>query len=341
MKFLKYLLLFIVIVVAGVVIYTSFQPSEYDVSRSKVVKVPVGIAFSTVNDLKSWEKWGPWHDEDSTIVVTYGETTAGVGASNTWTSKDGPGSMKTVKNLPNELIEIEMTMGEGEPSDIIWHFAETDEGTKVTWQMKDDNPQYIFKVIASLMGGWDDFLGSMQEKGIDNLEKVLLEEEKLANSFTITPVSIKDLPAQTFIGYYHETTTNMEGLTKLFETDLPKAGMYAMQNGLQYGDFTPAAVYQVWDMEKNVAEFYIGLLLKKDLKPAEGMSEIKLPKGEVAMATKLGNYGNGDKEVHESLMKYVTENNKEVIYPIWETYVNDPMTVKPQEIQTDYYYALK
>ena len=178
MKFLKYLLLFIVIVVASVVIYVAFQPNEYDVSRSKVIKAPITIAFNTVNDLKSWEKWGPWHDEDSTIVVTYGEKTAGLGASNTWTSKDGPGSMKTVNVVPNKRIDLEMTMGEGEPSNIIWHFTEVEEGTKVIWQMKDDNPNYIFKVIASIMGGWDKLLGTMQEKGLENLEEVVKEEEK-------------------------------------------------------------------------------------------------------------------------------------------------------------------
>jgi effector-binding domain-containing protein len=341
MKFLKYLLLFIVVLIGGVVIYTSFQPSEYDVSRSKIIKAPIDIAFNTVNELKTWEKWGPWHDEDTTIVVTYGDKTVGLGASNTWTSKDGPGSMETVKVVPNKLIEQKMQMGEAEPSEILWHFETTDKGTKVTWQMRDDNPQYIFKLIASLMGGWDKFLGTMQEKGLDNLEEVVKEEEKLANSFKITPVVVKEFSEQTFIGYYHKTTTAMEELTKLFQTDMPKAGMHAMQNGLQYGDFTPAAVYKVWDMENNVAEFYIGLLLNKEVKLAEGMSKITLPKGEVATATKFGNYGNGDQEVHNSLLKYVKDNNREVIYPIWETYVNDPMTVKPQDIQTNYFYALK
>lgn len=341
MKFLKYLLLFLVVVIAGAVIYVSVQPTEYDVSRSKVIKAPINIAFNTVNDLKSWEKWGPWHEEDTTIVVTYGDKTSGLGASNSWTSKDGPGSMKTVEIIPNKLLGYEMTMGDGEPSDIIWHFAPAEAGTKVTWQMKDDKPNFIFKAIASLMGGWDKLLGSMQEKGLENLETVILEENKLANSFTITPVVAKELPEQKFIGYYHKTTTEMEGLTQLFQTDMPKAGMYAMKNGLQYGDFTPAAVYKVWDMENNVAEFYIGLLLKKDLKPAEGMSEVILPKGEVATATKFGNYGNGELEVHNSLLKYAQDNDKEVLYPIWEVYANDPMTVKPQDIQTDYFYALK
>ena len=317
------------------------QPSDYDVSRTKTIKAPISAVFNTVNDLKTWENWGPWHDQDSTIVVTYGEKTVGVGASDSWTSKDGPGSMETVNVVSNKLIEQKMRFGDNDPSDIIWHFEEIAEGTKVTWQMKEKNAPLIFKAISGFKGGWDKMLGTMEENGLNNLEEVILEEQKKANSFRVTPVVVKELPAQQFIGYHHKTTTDMKNLTKLFETDMPKAGMYAMKNGLQYGDFVPAAVYKVWDIENNVAEFYIGLLLKKELKPAEGMTLVNLPKGKTATASKFGNYGNGDMEAHTSLMKYTGENNKEILYPIWETYVNDPTMVKPQDIQTDYFYALK
>ena len=341
MKFIKYLILLVLVVIIGALVYAAMQPSDYDVSRSKTIKSPISSVYNTVNDLKTWEKWGPWHDEDSTIVVTYGDKTVGVGASDTWTSKDGPGSMETVNVVPNRLIAQKMQFGDYDPSDIIWHFEETKDGTKVTWQMKETNAPFMFKTIAGFMGGWDKMLGTMEEKGLNNLEEIVLEEEKLATSFRLTPVVAKELPVQQFIGYHHKTTTNMEELTKLFGTDMPKAGMYAMQNGLQYGDFVPAAVYEIWDMENNVAEFYIGLLLKKELKPAEGMVLINLPKGETATASKFGNYGTGDMEVHESLMKYAKDNKKEIQYPIWETYVNDPTMVKPQDIQTDYFYALK
>ncbi|MCL7753932.1 SRPBCC family protein [Polaribacter sp. Z022] len=341
MKFLKYLLGLVVVLIVGVLIFGAMQPSEYDVSRSKVIKAPISAVYNTVNDLKTWEKWGPWHDEDSTIVVSYGEKTVGVGASDSWTSKDGPGSMKTVNVIPNKLIEQKMQFGDADPSDIIWHFEEKDGGTNITWQMKETKAPFMFKLISGFMGGWENFFGPMEEKGLNNLEKVVLEAQKLANSFRITPVVVKDLPAQKFIGYYHKTTTDMSNMTELFQTDMPKAGMYAMKNGLEYGDFTPAAVYNVWDMENNIAEFYIGLILKKDLKPGEGMSLVNLPKGATATASKFGNYGTGEMEIHNSLLKYATDNKKEIEYPIWEAYVNDPTMVKPQDIQTDYFYSLK
>lgn len=341
MKFLKYFLLLIAVVIIGVLIFGAMQSSKYDVSRSKIIEAPISSVFNTVNDLKTWEKWGPWHEKDTTIVVSYGEITVGVGASDSWTSKDGPGSMKTVNVVPNKLIEQKMQFADYDPSDVIWHFEEVKEGTKITWQMKEEKAPFMFKMMSGFFGGWDKMLGSMEEQGLTNLEKVVLEEQKLANSFRLTPVVVKNLVAQQFIGYYHKTTTDMETLIKLYDTDMLKAVTYAVENDFQYGDFVPAAVYNVWDQENDVAEFYIGLLLKTALKPAEGMTLISLPKGKTATASKFGNYGNGDMEVHQSLIKYAKDNSNEIQYPIWETYVNDPTMVKPQDIQTNYFYSLK
>ena len=341
MKFLKYLLLLILVVVIGGLIYAAIQPSNYDVSRSKVIKAPISSVFNTINDLKTWEKWGPWHDEDSTIVVTYGDKTVGVGANNSWTSKDGPGSMKTVKVVPNKTIEQKMQFADYEPSDVIWNFEEVKEGTKVTWQMKEQNAPFIFKAFAAFSGGWDKMLGSMQDNGLNNLEKVILEEQKLVNSFRLGEIVPKEFPDQKFIGYLVKMKINHEEMTKAFMEKLPKAGMYAMKSGLKYGEFTPASVYTKYDEETQETEFYIGLLLHKDLKSGDGMTALNLPAGKGLMISKFGNYGNGDEAAHIKLAKYLDANKLKQRWPIWELYVNDPTLVKPQDIQTDIYYPVK
>jgi hypothetical protein len=58
MKFLKYLLLLVLVVIIGVLLFGAMQPSNYDVSRSKLIKAPVSSVYNTINDLKTWEKWG-------------------------------------------------------------------------------------------------------------------------------------------------------------------------------------------------------------------------------------------------------------------------------------------
>ena len=130
-------------------------------------------------------------------------------------------------------------------------------------------------------------------------------------------------------------------MTKLFMESLPKVGMYAAQNGLQLGDYVPGSVYTKWDEETKEAEFYIGLLLNKNLKPGKGMKSVKMPKGKGVMITKYGKYGIGDMEAHGKIDQYLKANSLEPTGLVWELYMNDPISVKPQDIQTDIYYSLK
>jgi len=343
MKILKRILLLLVVVIVGALLYVSFQPSEYDVSRSKIMKVPVSQAFGVVNEMRTWENWGPWNEDDPTIQVTYGDITSGEGAYNSWISKDGPGNMKTVKVVTNERIEQKMQFEEYEPSDVIWKFKEVEGGTEVTWQMKEDKAPFGFKIAAAFMGGYEGMLGGMQEKGLDNLEAFITKKVEEENSFRVEEAQSVDLDKKKFIGFFHQTTTDLshEDMTKLFMESMPKVGMYAAEQGLKQGDYTPGSVYTKWDEENKQAEFYIGLLLHKDIKPGEGMKSFDVPKGKGVMITKYGKYGTGDMEAHAKIAQYMEANKVEAQGLVWELYENDPMSVKPQEIRTDIYYLLK
>lgn len=342
MKTLIRVVLVLLVLIGGALAYVSFQPSEYNVSRSQVIKVPVSMAYNTVNDLRTWERWGPWHDEDTTIVVTYGDKTAGVGGTSEWTSKDGPGNMKIVSSDPNKSIEIKLQFADFEPSDLKYTFEEVPEGTKVTWIMTEDDAPFVFKMASAFTGGWDKMLGSMQEQGLQNLDKVMNEDLALMNSFRFDEVKSVELNGDTFIGYHHKVSTDasIEDMTMVFMESMPKAGMYAESKKLKAGEYTPSAVYTKWDEETKEGEMYIGLYLTKKMKPAKGMKSMKMPKKAV-MIRKYGNYGNGDLEAHKLLNDYIATNNLKPTGLIWEMFSNDPVDVKPQDIQTDIYFEIE
>ncbi len=343
MKILKYLLIIVAIVLVGGWALVTTQPDSYDVNRSKLIKAPASVIFNNLNDFKNWEEWGPWMEEDSTIVATYPENTSGVGGSYSWTSKDGPGNLKTVAIIENKSIDQKIQFNDYEPTDVYWILDETDEGTNVTWGMKAEKTPFMFKFFAMISGGMDGMLGPMEEKGLDNLEDAIMEELKKnppsSNNFRIGEIIQKEKPAQTFIGYYQKA--KFEELPELFEEFMPKAGMHAASNNLKPEEYTPASVYIKWDEEKGETEFYIGLMLTKDLAPAEGMDVIEIPAGKVVTVSKFGNYGEGDLEAHTNIYKYSHVNKIEFGMYVWELYMNDPMEVKPEEIQTDIFYQVK
>ncbi len=338
MKFLKYTLLLLLVVVLLGLLYVAMQPSDYTIARSKVIKQPVSKVFNTVNDLKTWEKWGPWHDEDSTIVVTYGDKTVGVGANDTWTSKDGPGAMKTISLVPNKSICQELTFGNNEPSEIFWDFEEVEDGTKVTWVMEDDAAPFFFKIFSAFYGGWDAMLAPMLVKGLDNLDEVV---KAIPDSYTLGSVKKIDLEEKSFIGYPYKMKIDFTAMQKVFLESLPKVAVFAEKHGLKEEDYTPGTLYHKWDEKVGETEFHIGLLLHKDIKGGEGMEKAKIMAGTYATIVKCGDYGIGDYEAHTKIGKYITENKMKSKFPIFELYTNDPSKVKKEDIQTEIYYPVK
>jgi len=141
MKFLKYLFLFLLIAIVAGSIYLATLDGSYDVKRSRIIEAQPEVVFNDLNDYKNWQEWGPWYEEDSTIVATYPENTVGEGASYSWMSEDGEGEMRTLKvdkpkSLDQEII-FKTPFGPMR-SDVYWILEKVDEGTNLTWGMKGE-----------------------------------------------------------------------------------------------------------------------------------------------------------------------------------------------------------
>jgi effector-binding domain-containing protein/ribosome-associated toxin RatA of RatAB toxin-antitoxin module len=344
MKILKYVLLLLLVVIVAGAIYVATRPNDYDVARSKVIKAPVDVVFNNINDYKNWEAWGPWMEEDPSIEISYNEQTSGIGANYSWTSKDGPGKMKTTSLTQNKSIEQEMQFGDYEPTTVSWEFEEVEEGTKVTWRMQNEKTPFIFKLFAVLSGGMDKMLGEMEEKGLENLDKVIAEHMKKnppQTGYRLGEISQMDFEAKQFAGYYQKTSTEatVEEMGKLFQTHMPKAGMYGATNQLEY---TPGTLYTKWDEETKEAEFYIGLMVHSTdkLPTADGLTITPMKAGKVVKISKFGPYGVGDMEAHQEIAKFLEQHKLVPAGPVWEQFENDPMEVKPKDIQTDIYYLV-
>ncbi|MGB5818233.1 MAG: SRPBCC family protein [Saonia sp.] len=346
MKILKYLLLLVLVIIVGLVIYAALQPSAYEVTRTRTVKAPVEVVYNNVEDYKNWEAWGPWKEEDPSMTYTYSDQTKGLGASYSWSGKDGDGSATTIEAVQNAALTNELDFDGMGTANGFWEFAPVAEGTEVTWGIRAEETPFIFKFFGAISGGYDAMMGPMFERGLERLDSVAQIEAKAytdaMNSSRIGEVSQKSMKAQKFIGFAHSIKIDdHEGMKAIFEESMPKAGSYVAENGLQVGeDYVPGAIYTRWDEEKGETDFMVGVFLNKDLPTAEGMQQMNLPKGEVVTISKFGNYGIGNEEAHMVINKHIQENKLTINGPIYEMYVNDPTVVKPNEIQTDIYYSV-
>lgn len=171
-KLVKFLLALTLLLAVFVVGATAMLPSNYEVSKSIVIDADRGDIHAIVGDLNRWPEWDPWKDDDPTIKVTLGDKTTGVGASQTWTSDQGPGSITFTRSDEETGVDYEMIFGEeaaGMKSAGTISYAEAGDGkTRVTWRFSGKvgfNP--IMRFFAWQM---DEMVGPVFENGLKKLK---------------------------------------------------------------------------------------------------------------------------------------------------------------------------
>ena len=182
MKALKYIFFLLLIAVIGLAIYIAVQPNSFEVTRTKTINAPVSVVYNNVIDYKNWESWSSWAESDPDMVITLPEKTVGVGSSYQWEDKDGIGTMKTTKAIPNTSINQEMQFAEFPASNITWNFTpNTDGTTEATWTISGKDLPFGFKAFATFMGGMEKQIGPHYERSLEKLDSILVASMKAYN----------------------------------------------------------------------------------------------------------------------------------------------------------------
>jgi len=191
--FLKFFgILLLSFVVVGLVI-----PNHINIQRSIEIKAPSEAVHAFVNDLEKWPSWSPWMKMDDSIKTTLGDIHQGVGASQSWTSISGNGTIKLTGSSAKDGIEYLMAF-EGEPTQYQAGFNYQSEAgsTLVTWYMTGDmKPIIIGNYFALIM---DSLIGPTFDQGLQSLKQQVeadvplmktdaeIESEAKTNSPTIS-----------------------------------------------------------------------------------------------------------------------------------------------------------
>src|SRR5438105_584457 len=106
MRFLKRLLIALVLLAAGFATVVWSQPDDYRLPRSAEIAAPAAAVFAQVNDLRRWENWSPWAKLDPNAKVTFSGPQSGQGATFKWDGNDkvGAGTMTITESKPNERV---------------------------------------------------------------------------------------------------------------------------------------------------------------------------------------------------------------------------------------------
>jgi uncharacterized protein YndB with AHSA1/START domain len=153
-------------------------PSKYELEREITISSDAPGVFAHIRDLRLWESWMPWSEQDDTLRITPGEVSQGVGATQSWVGKDGTGSLEITGVEENKFLEYDIFFGDSDKeksSGVARARIDLDNNTsgstKVVWGMSGE-------IKLPVIGGYfalymNRLAGSMFDQGLRNLKEVV------------------------------------------------------------------------------------------------------------------------------------------------------------------------
>ncbi len=172
-KFLSFIILLLLIL--GIIGY--LLPTNFTVSRTETISSTAAHIHEYVGDLNKWQTWTAWKGENPEIVITIGERTTGIGASQSWTDKHGGGSLSFTSWSPEKGIEYDLFFqgGKYKSKSAIKYDTSSQTRTRVHWTLEGDMSMPIIGGYFALFMKYS--IGKMFQDGLNQL-KTIVEQDK-------------------------------------------------------------------------------------------------------------------------------------------------------------------
>ena len=297
-KFIRFVVILIAVVVAGVLVLGVVEPKEVIVTRSIVIKAQKDVVFDQVVKFKNWPNWSPWYKMDSDkIKITYQGTDGQPGSSYHWEGSDktGAGDTKNISVDSTKMnFEIDITRPTSFSSECSLAATDTGSGmTKVKWtcSVKMSFPWNASFVVMN----WDKLLGDDFEAGLANMKKYLESHTPQIPNIEVKEV---DYPAHTF--EVIRKTIFWTDITKFCNDayDLVAQDVGGKVEGTQVG------VYYTWDTINHRTDCAVGFPVSDTTMPVKGTTFIHAGPSKAVMAVQKGAY-NTSMQYHNAIAKYM------------------------------------
>lgn len=340
MKTFKYIFLVILLLIVIAAVYLATLSGTYDVKRSKTIKAEPAVVFNEINDFKNWKDWGPWYEQDSTIVPIYETNTIGEGAGYSWTSKkDGGGSMETIAvekpNKIDQVVYFKTPFGEMK-SNIFWILEKVEEGTNVTWQMKGEL-DFFYRFMTK---GIEKQMAPMLERGLELLAKNIEDELKI---YSIKTEEVVDYSG----GFYLYTTTasKTEEVGAKYPEMLLKISAFIKSNSIRTTG-APFTIFHKYDEQNGTAMYSVCYPVSERIITPDNTDILSgfMERGKYFKSILKGSYTNAKEawDKANSAVDDLTEYQRIENGEPFELYVNSPVTTpSPADLITEIYIPVE
>lgn len=170
---LKKILLGLLAIVLLIILASRLQPDTYTVERTGIVAAPPQVVYDQLIDFHNWDRFNPWRDLDTNMVLTYSGAERGVGAQYHWTgnSNAGKGSMIIAEAQPHTHVKVDLHFIEPFEGHAVQEYllAPAEGGTALTQRMTGEH-SFLSRIMC-LFTSMDKAIGPMFEVGLERMNK--------------------------------------------------------------------------------------------------------------------------------------------------------------------------
>ncbi len=176
---LKFIGLGVLCVLVLFLIFISTREGKFRYERSGFINAPAEKIFPYLVDFKQGGEWSPYEKIDPNMKKTYSGPEREVGSVMEFDgNRDaGSGKLEILKIVPNELVEIRLTMLKPlQAENLVQYYLTTEgDGTRFTWTMSGDGG-FVGKLVTFFID-CEKLVADQFTVGIANLT-ALVESEK-------------------------------------------------------------------------------------------------------------------------------------------------------------------
>ncbi len=319
MKFIKKLVIALLVIIAFVLIAAVFLPSKKHIEDSITINAPAKDIYEQVVNLKNWQKWSPFAKGDSAMKNYYEGAPKGVGAIMRWESKkEGNGKMTIDEVQKYKSIKTTIEFEKQGTSHSAWLFEESKKSTRVTWSI---DVEVLGYPVGRIMGLFmPNMIHKSFKEGLATLKKVSEEYSKMLMTFRTSDIKVKQVEKQ--YALIIKDSSTCDDVDLLFAKLYDQIGKYVGENKIDIVG-APFARYLSWNDKANKTVVEAGFFINKMVSGQNNISFIEFPGGKIVTAFHYGSYETVYKS-HELIEKFL-QKNKFVVKDIpREIYITDP-----------------
>ncbi|MEP6485247.1 MAG: SRPBCC family protein [Rudaea sp.] len=327
MRFLRNLLIFLVVVVAILVVVGFVLPDGAHVERTVTINRPPSQVFTVLNGFRRFNEWSPWFDKDPSAKYTYSGPAVGVGSKSSWVgNKDvGSGSQTIVESRPYEFIKSALDFGDMGQANATYTLVAVGDGTKLTWGLDANAGGKLIGRYFNLM--MDAMVGKDYDQGLAKL-KALLEGMPVTDVAGVngTEVTVAAKPI-----YFVSASATSDSAKAVLTDAYGRIGTFIAAHQIKMQD-APLTITTSYD--DTSWKFDAAIVVdRNDVASADGIESGKTYAGKAVQFVHNGPY-----ELLPAATKkafsWLTLQGYKPTGNVMEEYVNDPTTVPPEQIQT-------